>query len=229
MPLIHVCTTLYGYRENQGLWKFLRLSAQKCGVEVGGWGGPVLPNYYQNRILNMMTYLESIASKYVLYCDSRDSLMVYHDPVKAIGLLDSYAKPVIVQAERNCYPYPELASQFPDPGTPWKYLNAGGIFGERVAILECLEKIKGLHVASGRKDEDASDQGYWSCLYLGGANFALDYECRLWQSMYLNEPGDCSVENGRVINKYFPGAEPQILHFNGNAPGIKDWYKAIHV
>ncbi len=227
--MIHCYTTKYGYEREANLWKFLRLSAQNCGIEIHGYGGSRVPNYYTMRILDMAAYLERVTSKYVLYCDSRDSLMVYHDPVTAIGLLDYYGKPVLVQAERNCFPYPELASQFPDPGTPWKYVNGGGIFGERVAILECLEKIKGLHAVSGRRDEDASDQGLWSYLYLGGGNLALDTECRLFQSFYLNEAGDCYAESGRVRNKYFPEAEPSILHFNGNTPGIRDWYKKIHV
>ena len=230
MSHIHFFTTKYGYEQNAGLWKFLRLSAQKCGVEVGGWGERenALPSFYQNRIINMICYLESISDDYVLYCDSRDSLIVYYDPGLAIKNLESYGKPLLVQAERNCFPYPDLAGRYPVISTPYKYLNAGGIFGERKYLLQKLRDLKKYHEAMGTPEEAESDQGLWTIHYLDTQSFALDYKCKVFQSMYLAEDEDCYVEDRRLRNKFFPGSEPMVIHFNGNTPGIRDWYKRIY-
>ena len=40
--------------------------------------------------------------------------------------------------------------------------------------------------------------------------------------------GDFSLVDGQFQNNFFPGSQPQVLHFNGNATGIDYWLKDIH-
>jgi len=229
--MIHVYGTKYGYTQNPGLWRALSLSAQACGVTVHGYGDEqegFPTHYYQAKITDMIRYLETVDSKYVLYVDTRDSMFTRWSEEDALEALKCYGAPMLISAEKNCYPHSSLAEKYPVVTTPWKYVNAGGYIGERDFVLDGLRKIVTHIEGTGTRIQDASDQGEWTWAYLDGMGLALDTECRLFQTLFMEESGDFSLDDHRLVNQYFPGSSPQVLHFNGNATGIDRWLKDIH-
>lgn len=231
MPKIHCYGTKYGYAANPTLWRPLRLSAEKVGVTVHGYGEDQLEfplHYYQAKITDMIKYLETVDATHVLYVDTRDSMFTRWSEADALDALACYGARILISAEKNCYPYPSWAERYPITGSKWKYVNSGGFIGERSFVLDELKKIVAHVEETGTRIQDASDQAEWSWLYLIGEDIALDTECRLFQAMFMEEPGDFSLVDGEFRNKYFPGSRPQVAHFNGNATGIDRWLKDIH-
>lgn len=232
MPEIHVYGTKYGYTQNPGLWRALSLSAEKCGVTVHGYGEQhdgFPTHYYQAKITDMIEYLETVDAKYVLYVDTRDSMFTRWSEADALEALACYGAPMLISAEKNCYPYSNWAEKYPvGVSTPWRFVNAGGYIGEREFVLESLKKIVKHIEGTGTRIQDASDQGEWTWMYLEGAGIALDVECRLFQTLFMEEEGDFSLVGGKFRNNFFPGSAPQVAHFNGNATGIDRWLKDIH-
>ncbi len=232
MSSIHVFGTKYGYTQNPTLWRPLSLSAAACGVTVHGYGeeyDQFPTHYYQAKITDVIKYLETVDAKHVLYIDTRDSIFTRWSEADALEALACYGAPMLISAEKNCYPHSYLADNYPVVTTPWKYVNSGGYLGERAFILDCLKKVvEKIEGCWGIRIQDASDQGEWTAAYLNGAGLALDVECRLFQTMFMEEDGDFSMVGHAFQNNFFPGSRPQILHFNGNATGIDRWLKDIH-
>lgn len=218
MPDILAYTTTYFTDPYK--WRLLRESAIWCRVDLKTYGSGIDPGLIQRKVIDMIAFLEKQTAEYVLYVDSFDSFFVYWDPERALEILESTDMPAIFCAERNCHPYAHLKQEYPESFSPWNYLNAGGFLGEREAILDCLLELKQM--------DDSDDQGRWTRLYLGDrGHLNIDRGCRLFQSLFLNEPGDVEVIDGRVRNRITAG-KPMIIHANGMAPGLEELYHKIH-
>lgn len=227
-PPIHLYGTAYGFDIDPGPWRHLRLSSEACGVTVNGYGSGPFLYHYKAKVLDMITYLESISSEYIFYVDSCDSIVARWSPEDSFKVLEFYDAPMVMSAEKNLHPFKWQEDRFPPAPGPWKYLNSGGFFGERNFIIDGLRKLTEIHYRRGAPDNDGSDQGYWNQLWLDTKSFAMDVECRLFQTLFMEEEGDFSLVDGKFRNNFFPGSSPAILHFNGNATGIDRWLKDLH-
>jgi hypothetical protein len=80
--------------------------------------------------------------EYLFICDSWDVVFCQHPHGLADRCVDIFGgESVVFNAEKSCFPRADLADQFPDLGTPWRYLNSGVIFGKACHILSILEDM----------------------------------------------------------------------------------------
>lgn len=113
--------------------------------------------------------------------------------------------------------------------TNFKYINAGGYIGYKHTVAKFLnwqpyEDIRKLCV-------DLGDQAYCHYYFLhniikykDAESIAVDYQCDIFQSMYLvdwNEVGFC---DGRFFNKVLE-IKPCFIHFNGSSYQYMDGRK----
>lgn len=135
--------------------------------------------------------------------------------------------PVVFNAEKGIFPRTDLADKFPDPGTPWRYLNSGLMIGPPASILKMLEGmwLDDIHddykLPEGRW-VNPNDQAWMQVFYVvQPVQIILDTHCRLFQCL-----SECSTDDvemhagpdglGRMKNKA-TGTVPLVLHFNGAA------------
>ena len=46
---------------------------------------------------------------------------------------------LLFNAEKNCYPDPDLEKAYPEIQSPWRYLNAGAFIGNAGAVKAALQ------------------------------------------------------------------------------------------
>ena len=117
---------------------------------------------------------------------------------------------IVVSVEKNCHPDPSLAPRFDAlaPQKPWRYINTGGLaltFG----TLKKLLKFKPFEAKS-------DDQLWFQEVFFDPKSpfkIVLDYDCQLFQTVYLsfNEVA-CDLE-GRWLNR-ITGSQPSLIHGN---------------
>ena len=75
---------------------------------------------------------------WILWTDAWDLLLI-DSPKIIVERAKATGKRIVINAERNCFPNPDLAKHF-DQTQPYPYLNTGCIIAERDALLELLEE-----------------------------------------------------------------------------------------
>jgi hypothetical protein len=144
----------------------------------------------------------------------------------------AFRAPIVFSAELGCWPFAELADQYPPapvvkpgsvPGraasrpappltTPFRFLNAGSYLGYAGALRRLIEEI----APQGTE----SDQGLFTRYYLAHRDsLTLDYRATLFQTLYGVEPDDLVFEGGSsfTLRNRWLDSEPCLLH--GNGPG----------
>ena len=114
---------------------------------------------------------------------------------------------VVFNAEKNCYPDGRLADRYPHTNSSWRYLNAGILAG-KVSVLkhlysEVLDKIPG-----------TMDQLQFSIAFLDGAPIELDYDCKVFQTLFMESDGDLTYSKDGVKNN-ITNTYPLLIHGNG--------------
>ncbi|CAJ1421564.1 unnamed protein product [Effrenium voratum] len=133
-----------------------------------------------------------------------------------------------IAGERICGPdffkANRIDAVFPDPGTPWRYPNAGCMTGRAEAMLQLIEDL--LHGTGDGSSfpEDGNDQGrlHEHLLDLGERGDTLPYfvdsTCRIFQCLYEAEP-QWQLEPAEPLPRLrnLQTAErPIVLHGNGH-------------
>lgn len=145
--------------------------------------------------------------KYAIYSDGADTFFVkpFQPP---------FGK-VIYSAEKACYPIPSLASRYPECKTPWKYLNGGNYCGDIETLIKFFEQ-EGLNKFKGAINGQLEQSTAFLHAYDNGFPIELDYECKYFQSIAFEDPGDFSLaEDGKAIVNNLTGSHPCVYHGNG--------------
>eukprot|EP00928_Gymnodinium_smaydae_P055883 TRINITY_DN39354_c0_g1_i1.p1 TRINITY_DN39354_c0_g1~~TRINITY_DN39354_c0_g1_i1.p1 ORF type:complete len:453 (+),score=68.17 TRINITY_DN39354_c0_g1_i1:131-1360(+) len=115
-----------------------------------------------------------------------------------------------------------------DPGTPWRYPNAGAMAGRAAAVLHLMEALlEGQATADGQPfPKDGNDQGrlHEHLLDLGERGeplpYLVDSRCGLFQCLYEREPQwELYDPPGAVLPRLrntLTGESPLVLHGNGH-------------
>ena len=131
-----------------------------------------------------------ITEKYIVFIDAFD--VVFSDTLESVmDKFQSFNSPVVVGAERNCFPsnfkkeYDRLQHT-----SSFRYLNSGVIVGETEAILTVLEAMDAANLPRDYHDNikgynhHFNDQAYYMDLFLRQpVKMKLDYECLIAQNM----------------------------------------------
>jgi hypothetical protein len=126
---------------------------------------------------------------------------------------------LLIGAERACYPYPELESQYPVDASPWHFVNGGGFCGEIDAFLYLY------------KDQppttELNDQVWLTNQFLKLHKegwMELDYKCEIFQTLGFCPDSDFDT-SGRFRNTV-TGSNPLFIHGNGQTP-MTNIYKLL--
>jgi hypothetical protein len=148
--------------------------------ELGGrWNGDMR----LAKLVAPMRKIEELKDQYDLFCwsDGFDTF-VQATEAEIITQWSIMGKPpMLLSAEKNCFPDPGRAALYPPCESPWRFTNAGNWMGEGEFLIEA---IKGALNHSFPNEID--DQRIWTEEYAirKTPGIALDTERRIFQNMW---------------------------------------------
>ena len=173
-----------------------------------------------------------ITEKYIVFIDAFD--VVFSDTLESVmDKFQSFNSPVVVGAERNCFPsnfkkeYDRLQHT-----SSFRYLNSGVIVGETEAILTVLEAMDAANLPRDYHDNikgynhHFNDQAYYMDLFLRQpVKMKLDYECLIAQNMQDVTQEELVFFGGGSLGGSFvskiknkeTNTCPSIIHWNGSS------------
>lgn len=164
---------------------------------------------------------------HILYTDAWDTLAL-STPEEVIDKFLNYFhfifvdKPpkMLISAEKNCYPHPERAADYPIVDSPWKYVNGGGWLVE-------IEYFKQLCIKENL-NQDSHDQVWLMDAYLRNQDeIKLDTECEIFQTIAFSDTGEWFYNHvkKRLENKKM---QTYPIFFHGNGHTDMEWvYKVL--
>jgi hypothetical protein len=210
-----VLTSVYSDIEGA---KQLERSCDMVGLPlINVWpGGPFRGNHVAFKAIYQS--MLSLRKKYdnMIYSDGADTFFV-----------KSFTPPqdrVIYSAEKACYPIVELAKEYPEPKSPWRFLNSGQYCGPIDLVIEFYKRY-GLD----NYDPNLNAQYVVAVAYLqalkDGFPIELDERCEYFQSIAFEAEGDFKIE-GKTITNQVTGTQPCAFHGNGLTP--MDWIYKLY-
>lgn len=149
----------------------------------------------------------------VLVCDAYDVLPVnsVNNQILYESIVNNFdLDKITFNSEKNCYPDGWLVSDYPHTDSDWKYLNAGIYVGKSSNILKLLEEALPKMIGS-------MDQRVFSHLFVSNLhNIDLDYECKIFQSLYMLSDDDLIINGDTIINSKTK-TKPLLIHGNGGS------------
>ena len=204
---------IYSTDLNHGNIKYLTSS---IGAEILPIILPWTMDFYP-KSYSVYQYLKKLNPKEnVVVCDAYDVVALNECTNKLLeeNILSFFDdNKVTFNAEINCFPDGSLAGRYPDTNSKWKYLNAGIYTGKAENILYMLDLVL-------NKMMNSMDQLEFSKLFLDSRLIDLDYECKVFQTLYSGSVGgsvdlsDFIVKNGTIYNKQY-NTVPLLFHGNG--------------
>jgi hypothetical protein len=177
-------------------------SAERNGITLKSYT-PHWRGHVDGKLREGVKFLSAQPEPYAMFVDGYDSLILKPE-AEILARLAALGSPLLIAAERTCWPDEEVADQYPDVPAP-RFLNSGGYIGTRAEMLTAMHTA--ILWASGEDDQRA-----WTRAYLGGAlNIQIDHGRRIFQSM-----GD-----GVVLGDVCVG------HWNGRVSGRKEFWEAL--
>jgi hypothetical protein len=172
-----------------------------------------------------INFLEKRNEKFVIATDSRDVLYSQNYQSILKTFLDKYyirGHKVVFNAETNCFPNKELASQHPCQDKKYKYLNSGCFIGERTAIIDfwcdCLA-IPNRFLKSPFDDQERAQYVFVNKVANDDFGVWLDYDCEIFQVLWDENGGrsaNFDIEyQPHGIRNVFTDTSPGIFHFPG--------------
>ncbi len=209
------------------IYKFRHLhnSAARLGVElcILGYGKTFDP---WPSIQNCIDFAKSRTEPYILLTDTFDVLMSRWNEQELRMMMDA-APDLIISVEWWVYPKGPWASAYAalEGRYRWYAINGGQYCGRREQMIAMWEAML-WRARQGQETAGGSSQELLHKMYLDGAAFTLDLECRIFQSMFGPHAPLIVSKDGRAFNT-ITGSYPMFLHFNGGAPGIEEWSKVL--
>ena len=189
---------------------YVNTSARKYGIDIVNvgtnieWQGTDMSALGGGMKINLMKdYVKDLHDDdIILFTDAYD--VFYADDLNTITeRFLEFNKEIVFSGELFCYPHEQLASEFPDAHTRFKYINSGTYIG-RVGELKKLynhEKI----------EHWDDDQLYvHKCFLYGDFDIAIDYECYIFQTHF-----EGTIKLGDQLNNPETRCCPCIYHGNG--------------
>lgn len=207
-------------------------SLRRMGVEpvILGWGeswGGLMTKPRKLRAFLRAEYFKGPdAADLLIVCDAWDVVFAAtpEDIAERWNQLCSESgkrSPIVFNAERNCFPRGDLADEFPDPGTPWRFLNSGFAVGTPGSFLELLESMSLDTIPDDHKLPDGTwqnpnDQEHFMLAYLQQpVPMILDTKAEICLACHGSELSDFDFEGTRIVN-LITRTNPAAFHFNGS-------------
>ena len=171
-----------------------------------------------HKVVLLKKYLENFADtdeRLLIFSDCYDAV-VSGSPDQVIEKFLTVQKntgcDVMFSAEAICWPDKSISNQFPDKGTPYKFLNSGGFIGS----IKSLKKL----TASPIKSSD-DDQYYYQLEYLKSVkgeseiSIILDDFAYIFQTLSSHfDKINIDYGQSKVVNN-LTNSRPILIHGNG--------------
>src|SRR5579872_2061479 len=112
--------------ENYGFIHLLKGSCEYFGLPLvtlehrGNWGS------HRKKDAYLLEYLKDLPKhEIVLFSDGYDAMFMCSES-EIMAKYRAMDRALIFTAEKNCWPYAELASEYPPSPTQFRYINCGG-------------------------------------------------------------------------------------------------------
>jgi hypothetical protein len=166
------------------------------------------------KFIYMTEYLESLNDDdVVMFVDAFDVLIVA-DKKKILSKFLKMNVPLLIGAETNCAPHPDLASKYPPAPTPFKYVNTGTFIGY-------VKNVKAWLKALGPINPAYCDQGLTSHYIVNNPNnnlLVLDYHCELFLPLYGVSIDSVTINvKKKRVNCRITESHPYVIHANGSS------------
>jgi len=178
-------------------------SAQFYGYNLSFIGqGQGFKNFRQLKIDLLLSELENVKERFVMFTDGLDSWFLSKDILK---LYKDFNSLVVVSGNRDWYPAQESDYIYPESPTSFRYICSSQFIGETKAVIHTLETIRDNYAGF-------TDQEGWNVCYSKGLIPAvIDHSCKL----FLNMTGVFPEElDDRFVLKE-TGIRPASIHFGG--------------
>lgn len=145
---------------------------------------------------------------HICYIDAFDNV-AFGGPEEVIDKFQSlFGKyKMLISAEKNCYPHPERAKDYPETNTPWKYVNGGGWLVE-------IEYFKQLCIKENL-NADSHDQVWLMEAFLNNQqDIKIDTDCTIFQTIAFSNKEEWEEKEGRFLN-IGTDTRPVFFHANG--------------
>lgn len=185
-------------------------SSEKFGWEIevmfGEWKG------FGTKLIEVYNFFyRNPDVKEVIFVDAYDVLAL-STPQEAKEKIKDRGK-MLVSVEKSCWPQSNLASEYPDTESEWKYINSGTYYAPRDVFMELIEENALLY--------SDDDQLWMTNIFLSNKEkFVLDYNCEVFQCHSFVSEDDYEYKNARVYNLKTK-SKPVIIHFNGRSDNTK--------
>ena len=143
----------------------------------------------------------------VVFCVSPDKIIERYRQMKQRDGFD-----ILISSEALIWPDTRIQSQFPDVGTPYKYLNSGGFMGSIKDIKKMIEPPIESH---------NDDQYYYQIEYLKSVKreidlkIKLDAKAEIFQTLSTHfDQIDIEYSRSSIKNS-LTNSEPYVIHGNG--------------
>jgi len=191
------------------------LQTQVCTAGIDFMYQPIIPFSWKKLVQWELDVARSYPKALIAFCDSWD--MLFMGSRKEFETVVG-AQPLLLHAEKLCWPHPEKATRYPYSPSPWCYVNGTGPAGTGEAIAEAIEYgLANFPITDDSADvfdiSKDNDQRFWTDVYLAGKGL-LDTDCRLSQSLVMAQNGEYAIRGGRLVNKVM-GTKPLFVHANG--------------
>lgn len=181
-------------------------SAAHVGVAIKSYTVNPWIGWTSGKLKAGVNFLSSQTEEFAMWVDGYDSLILKPE-ADILARLQSLGFPLLISAERNCWPDASNADKFPEYGSMPRYPCAGGFIGLRSDVITAM------HQAILFAEGDENDQRAWSKGMLAGVIHAqIDHARRIF----------CSEGDGDTS-----GANPCVRHWNGKLPGRKEAWEMM--
>jgi hypothetical protein len=163
----------------------------------------------------------------MIICDSWD-LVFARSPVEIEEAFEQIrgGGRLVWNAEKTFFPF-DPALDFPDPGTPYRYLNSGFAVGPASAHLELLESlnldsIPDDHVnAAGQQVNPFEQPLVQQAFCKGSIPMTLDTHVEICQCLHAVTPEELDLTGDQIRNT-ITNTHPMVFHMNGAKEPWKD-------
>jgi hypothetical protein len=170
--------------------------------------------YYGNgtKLLRLQEYITKLQDdEIVMFIDAYDVLIVADKEVILQKFLNLHT-PFLMSAEKNCYPYAELADAYPTTSSPFRYINSGGFIGYVRNLKEWLENLSPFILNQGDQGQITKN---W---FKNQMVFSIDTSCEIFLSLYGVQNKEVGIHlRKQTLRCLTTGSEPCAVHANGNS------------
>ena len=201
-------------------------SARKYGIDIVNvgtnieWEGTDMSALGGGMKINLMKdYVEHLHDDdIILFTDAYD--VFYADDLETITeRFLEFNKEIVFSGETVCWPQEELATEFPNAPTRFKYINSGTYIGR-------VRELKKLYNHEKIEHWDDDQLYVHKCFLYGDFDIAIDYECYIFQTHF-----EGTIKLGEQLNNPETNCCSCIYHGNGGQDATAKFlslYNAFH-